>query len=38
MAPEAKAAIFKHYEAKILTGKIGLPEEVAEGYLYLMKG
>lgn len=38
LSPEAKAATFKHFEDKLLTGKVGLPEEVAEGYLYLMKG
>jgi hypothetical protein len=38
LSDDAKAATFKHFEAKLLTGKVGLPEEVAEGYLYLMKG
>ncbi|KAI5450208.1 hypothetical protein NCC49_003357 [Naganishia albida] len=38
MGPEGKAATFKHFEGKVLTGKVGVPEEIAEGYLYLMKG
>jgi hypothetical protein len=38
MGEEGKAATFKHFESKLLTGKVGLPEEIAEGYLYLMKG
>lgn len=34
---EAKANFFKAHEAKVPTGKVGMPEDVAECYLWLMK-
>ncbi|KAJ9095264.1 hypothetical protein QFC21_005630 [Naganishia friedmannii] len=33
-----KAGLMKTFEEKLLTGRVGQAEEVAEGYLYLMKG
>ncbi|KAJ9119335.1 hypothetical protein QFC24_005806 [Naganishia onofrii] len=33
-----KTGLMKSFEEKLLTGQVGQAEEVAEGYLYLMKG
>ena len=34
----ARSALFDSFSAKLLTGEIGRPEEVAEAYLFSMKG
>ncbi|KAJ9107189.1 hypothetical protein QFC19_002849 [Naganishia cerealis] len=35
---QVKAGMMRQFEDKLLTGRVGQAEEVAEGYLFLMKG
>jgi len=37
LSKEAREGYFKGLGTKMLTGKIGMPEDVAECYLWLMK-
>ncbi|KAF8853871.1 NAD(P)-binding protein [Acephala macrosclerotiorum] len=37
MSAEKKGEMFKGISAKVPTGKVGMPEDVAEAYLWLMK-